>query len=624
MLAALAGAPQVVAQECLDCHEVDAEAFAESVHGFLECVDCHDAAGEMPHVEGVEQPACASCHHEIEGEYASSSHGLARLEGGEEAPGCASCHGSIHTLVPSSSEDSPIHPQRLPETCGGCHSNAEVVEKYGIPVAQPLAAYRSSVHGGIMSDGETGPSCQNCHGSHGILSAGDPASMVNHQRVPATCGQCHVEIAEAYAKSVHGKSAAHGSREAPVCTDCHGEHRILSPREIGSPVYATNIPKMTCGRCHGDTRLAMKFGISPDKVPAYEDSYHGLAMRSGSVTVAHCGSCHGVHEVLPATDPQSLVHESRLAETCGHCHPGAGDSFAIGAVHVTAKEREHSVVYWIRFGYLWLIWGTVGGMLLHNMLDIRRKFRDPEMMVALPPARDERMSLGFRIAHVSLAASFFVLVYTGFALTYPEAWWARPLLSWESSFGFRGWLHRSASVVLLAALLFHFIHIVVDRRARACIMLMRPTGEDWHEFRERCAYWFDRNRKAPRAPRLGYPEKLEYLALMWGMVVMAITGFALWFDNLVLRLLPKWIADVATVIHFYEAVLATLAILVWHFYFVIFDPLVYPMDTAWLTGKSAPGRVLERGQPVVEPAENPSNPRKAKKAAVEAERRQPA
>jgi len=153
---------------------------------------------------------------------------------------------------------------------------------------------------------------------------------------------------------------------------------------------------------------------------------------------------------------------------------------------------------------------------------------------------------------------------------------------------------------------------------------MRPTREDWHEFRERCAYWFDRNKKAPRAPRLGYPEKLEYLALMWGMVVMALTGFALWFDNLVLRLLPKWIADVATVIHFYEAVLATLAILVWHFYFVIFDPLVYPMDTAWLTGKSAPGRVLERGQPVIEPAENPTRPRESDKIPVEAEKRQPA
>ncbi len=78
---------------------------------------------------------------------------------------------------------------------------------------------------------------------------------------------------------------------------------------------------------------------------------------------------------------------------------------------------------------------------------------------------------------------------------------------------------------------------------------------------------------------------------------MSITGFLLWFDDLVLRWFPKWVTDVATVIHFYEAVLASLAILVWHFYFVIFDPVVYPMDTAWLTGRECPGRAAEREHP---------------------------
>jgi hypothetical protein len=67
---------------------------------------------------------------------------------------------------------------------------------------------------------------------------------------------------------------------------------------------------------------------------------------------------------------------------------------------------------------------------------------------------------------------------------------------------------------------------------------------------------------------------------------MALTGWMLWANNLMLRWLPKAVLDIATAVHFYEAVLATLAIVVWHFYFVIFDPDVYPMDLAWLTGKS--------------------------------------
>ena len=90
---------------------------------------------------------------------------------------------------------------------------------------------------------------------------------------------------------------------------------------------------------------------------------------------------------------------------------------------------------------------------------------------------------------------------------------------------------------------------------------------------------------------------MEYLAEVWGTVLMAVTGFLLWFETLTLRWLPSWTLDLATVVHFYEAVLATLAILVWHFYAVIFDPLVYPMDSAWLTGRSAPGRDAEREPP---------------------------
>jgi hypothetical protein len=59
----------------------------------------------------------------------------------------------------------------------------------------------------------------------------------------------------------------------------------------------------------------------------------------------------------------------------------------------------------------------------------------------------------------------------------------------------------------------------------------------------------------------------------------------LWFENWSLRHFPKWVTDAATALHWYEAILATLAILVWHFYLVIFDPEVYPMEKAWVTGQ---------------------------------------
>jgi len=84
---------------------------------------------------------------------------------------------------------------------------------------------------------------------------------------------------------------------------------------------------------------------------------------------------------------------------------------------------------------------------------------------------------------------------------------------------------------------------------------------------------------------LGYIEKAEYWALVWGVMIMAATGIIMWFDNYFISLLTKLGWDVSRTIHFYEAILATLAIFVWHFYFVIFRPSIYPMSTAWLTGK---------------------------------------
>lgn len=63
---------------------------------------------------------------------------------------------------------------------------------------------------------------------------------------------------------------------------------------------------------------------------------------------------------------------------------------------------------------------------------------------------------------------------------------------------------------------------------------------------------------------------------------MAATGFALWFNNVAMRHFPKWVSDAATVLHFYEAILATCAIAVWHMYTVVFDPDVNPMERSWL------------------------------------------
>ena len=595
----LSWATPMLAQEqvaCTDCHDtVNAAEFETTVHGGFACADCHTGAEEVPHPEGVSAVDCASCHSDAVDALNESIHGRPVFTEISGKPACQTCHGPIHKLVGHDDPKSLVNPGHVALTCAQCHASPEIAKRTGVRLIQPLAAYNASVHARAIHEGKAAADCASCHGSHGILPASDPASKVNHLKVPETCAQCHGEIAEAFAASVHGQAATRGVREAPVCTDCHGEHRILAPSDPDSPVFASNVPKMTCGRCHGDVRVTQKFGMPSGVVSSFEDSFHGLAGRSGNQTVANCGSCHGVHNILPSSDPRSLINKANLAKTCGNCHPGAGTHFALGPVHINPAEQEHAAVYWVRLVYLWIIWLTIGGMVLHNVLDMRRKVLSPIPRAVVPVAeRRPRMTLGFRIAHALTMVSFIVLVYTGFALKFPEGWWARPLLAWEEQVALRGWLHRGAAIVMVAAFLGHFLHLALSRGARACIRGMWPNRHDLRELRERLAWYFGKRAEMPRSPSLSYVEKAEYLALMWGTGVMALTGFLLWFENFTLRWMPKWVIDISTVVHFYEAVLATLAILVWHFYFVIFDPLVYPMDTAWLTGREVPGRTLER------------------------------
>lgn len=596
------GAKPPANDDCLACHN-DPEAaraggssvavlsgpFEKSVHGALACIDCHaDLAGtvDFPHAEKLKRVDCGSCHEDEPRELAGSVH--ARVSAGPDGPECVSCHGPAHQILPRTDPASMVAKATLPTTCGSCHSDPDFLARHKIPFARPVDAYRLSVHGRAVERGNRdAASCSDCHGSHGILPPKNPAGKTNHWKVPETCGSCHKEVAAVYADSVHGRAVASGVMGSPVCTDCHGEHTLLAPSERDSLVNPARVSTVTCGRCHADERLAARYNLPKDNVPAYEDSYHGLAQRSGKQTVANCASCHGVHNILPSTDPRSTIHPTNLAKTCGMCHPGAGGRFAIGSIHVKkAGANEHIAVWSIRVAYLILIPLTLGLMLAHNLLDFLAKLRRGTRPGG---SREEvlRMNLHFRIAHALVILSFPLLVLTGFALKYPEAWWAVPFLWFENGVSFRGGLHRLSAVLLLLAFAYHVVHLILVPRDRVLLRQMWPRVKDATDVWGMLRYNLGRLPHRPKFSMFSYAEKAEYWAFLWGTAVMAVSGFILWFNNFSLTYFPTWISDVATAIHFYEAILATFSILIWHFYMVIFDPEVYPMDLAWLTGRAS-------------------------------------
>jgi cytochrome b subunit of formate dehydrogenase len=582
---------------CLACHgeRIDAGRFAASVHGPLGCPVCHTDIEDFPHPERPAQPDCATCHADVTAAQAASAHGRPADAGGPARAGCPDCHGDVHAIVPHDDAGSPVHWTHQAQTCARCHAGAEA-DRYRIPVVRPVEAYSKSVHARAVAAGRRAAVCADCHGAHGIVPASDPASPLARANVAATCGACHTEIGTLYRASVHGEALGAGVRDAPTCTDCHGEHTILPHTDPASPVFATNVAGETCGRCHQSLRLSEKYGLPAGQVRSFEESYHGLALRAGHVEAANCASCHGVHDIQPSSDPRSHVNAANLPATCGRCHPGAGTNFALGPVHVPlGAASAGTALGWIRFVYLWLIATVIGGMTLHNGLDLRRKSRRvPYVPPPGTPPPAERMMRPLRWQHALVMVSFVGLVYTGFALTYPEHWWTAPLLVTEPRLNLRALLHRVFAVVLLVAVAWHVGLLVLSARTRRCFRGMMWSTADLRELRERVAWFLGWRATPPHTATFGYIEKAEYWAFMWGTLLMAVTGFVLWFENVSLRWLPKWATDVATALHFYEAVLASLAIAVWHLYWVVFDPDVYPMDRTWLDGRPPAARALER------------------------------
>jgi hypothetical protein len=254
--------------------------------------------------------------------------------------------------------------------CLKCHKDRTIEDKYGLPGQAVMEAYEMSVHGtALKKSGLLGTAvCSDCHGNHAILPGDQPRSATHRQNIPTLCGKCHPGILEQYEKSVHGKGMRGGIAESPVCTDCHGEHRITKISDPTSPVFAKNIPK-TCSACHEKEGISSRYALPKKRFSTYMDSFHGIALEYGMTKAANCGSCHGFHDILPSADPASRVYKANLPKTCGQCHPNAGPNFAKGAVHVEVSPQKAMGVFTVRVFYTIFISVLVTLFVLHVGLE---------------------------------------------------------------------------------------------------------------------------------------------------------------------------------------------------------------------------------------------------------------
>ena len=379
--AATAAPPPNPNESCMMCHAdpaaksasgksiaVDAKAFAGSVHGQMQfkCTDCHSdvSAEKLPHEPKLKPANCSGCHEAAVKEFESTAHAKARKGGNMVAATCADCHGN-HDILKSSDPASRTHVARVETTCGSCHGNEAIIQKAHLPGGNVVAMYHDSIHGaktnGKGADAGKAPTCTGCHGAHKIRGKADAESRINRENVAQMCGSCHQQVFSRFSGSQHGTVRQAGNSAAPTCIDCHSAHRIQDSGSSGFQVSVIN----ECGNCHADL------------IKTYRDTYHGQVTQLGYARVATCSSCHGAHEVLPASNPKSMISPENRVSTCRSCHPGANANFAAFKPHGNPHDREgEPILYYTRLFMVWLLIGVFSFFGLHTALWMLRELRE--------------------------------------------------------------------------------------------------------------------------------------------------------------------------------------------------------------------------------------------------------
>lgn len=604
--------PKALAQsvdDCMMCHSdesltkedstgkeisllVDQSAFEQSVHGMFSCMDCHQDIEADIHETTPELVNCGMCHAEENELYRAGYHGQRRLEGDADAPTCGDCHG-YHDIRGVDDPEDDAYRGNQPRICAQCHTQVRLVSKYHIAAPTPYEVYVQSVHGKALEDGNLEAAvCYDCHGSHDLRPAFDPASYVYRTNVPSMCGGCHPSEEEEYSQDVHGSAVKGGVADAPVCTDCHSTHAINSSSDETSSTFPANISKFTCVHCHSRESVLERYGYVTQRVSANLDMYHGVRSRAGDIEAASCVSCHTSHNIRSEEDPLSSTHKANRPQTCGKCHEGAGVHYAEGSIHIVPTSKKDIGVWWVRRIYLTLIVVTIGGMLLHNAVIMIRYAR--ERYREAKSGRVIRWTSTEVLWHFLLFISFVTLIITGFAFRFPDAWWSSWMTHSATAFEARGVAHRVAGVVFIGLFVFALLRSGFTRHGRRQILAKLPAPSDVKSLIQNILYSLGLSSKHPEFDRYDYTEKAEYWALMWGGFVMIITGFPLWFETFFLGFMPKWLLDISKAIHYYEAMLATLAIVVWHFFYMFLHPENYPINFTALTGTMTEEEYMEK------------------------------
>ncbi len=588
-------------QKCLECHNKDPKKgeflisdygdtitfnldhLVNSVHYNIECAKCHTGADD--HTKGrpcktLDKVQCSNCHNEVANKYYFSGHGTAYKNQDPNAPFCTTCHGT-HETKSRFDDTSPTYRGNIPNLCGDCHQeDGDANINAHLKEVDALHDYSTSVHGrGLERKGLlVSAVCTDCHTTHLELKESDTLSSIHPENVSKTCANCHKSIYDEYIKSDHSILAKkYGDKDYPTCATCHSAH-IIS--DIEGDKFMTEITTQ-CGICH--EKLSQ----------TYKETYHGKAYTLGYMNAAKCSDCHGAHDILNVTNPDSRVGFNNIVNTCKQCHENANLQFTGYLTHAT--HNDNPIMFWSFWGMTLLLISVFSFFGFHTIVWLPRSLKQRKVnkhkMPDGPAIYYRRFNKRQRFTHILVILSFVMLALTGMILKFAHMEWASWLAQLLGGVKMSGNIHRFAAVITFGYFTFHLLTLFQLRAKEGISAKEFIFGnnslmfnlQDWKDMVASFRWFFGKGPR-PEYGRWTYWEKFDYMAVFWGVAVIGFSGLILWFPEFFTQFIPGWAINVAQIIHSDEALLAIGFIFTIHFFNTHLRPESFPMDTVIFTG----------------------------------------
>ena len=185
-----------------------------------------------------------------------------------------------------------------------------------------------------------------------------------------------------------------------------------------------------------------------------------------------------------------------------------------------------------------------------------------------PSSNYQRFSLVERLEHILALVSFSVLAITGLPQMFAAQGWAQAMIGFYGGIVVTRDIHHMAALVLMLAVIDHLLGLGYRLYVDGARPTMLPFPQDVRDAFGTLSYNLGFTKQKPKGRRYTFEEKVEYWAFVWGIIIMAVTGFMMWNPITTARILPGVFIPAAKAAHGYEALLAVLAIIVWHLYAV--------------------------------------------------------